>query len=40
MGFDNWAEYQALYPDGKAIVEMPYPRAEAYRQVPRACWRD
>jgi hypothetical protein len=36
MGFDNFDEYQALYPDGKPIVEMPYPRAKAYRQVPRA----
>jgi len=36
MAFDNWDEYQALYPEGKAIVEMAYPRAKAYRQVPRA----
>jgi Hint domain len=36
MGFDNWAEHQALYPDGNMISEMPYPRAKAYRQVPRA----
>jgi len=34
MGFDNWNEYRALYPEGKAIVEMPYPRAKAHRQVP------
>jgi hypothetical protein len=34
-GFDNWEEYRALYPEGKLIVEMPYPRAKAYRQVPR-----
>ena len=33
--FDNWHEYEALYPEGKAIVEMPYPRAKALRQVPR-----
>ncbi len=33
--FDNWGEYQALYPNGKAAVEMSYPRAKAYRQVPR-----
>lgn len=33
--FDNWDEYQALYPEGKSVVEMPYPRAKAYRQVPR-----
>jgi len=35
LAFDNWAEHQALYPDGKPIVEMPYPRAKAHRQVPR-----
>ena len=34
--FDNWNEYLALYPEGKAVIEMPYPRAKAYRQVPRA----
>ena len=34
--FDNWHEYQALYPEGKATFEMPCPRAKAYRQVPRA----
>jgi Hint domain len=34
--FDNWDEYQALYPEGKAIIEMLYPRAKAYRQVPRS----
>ena len=35
LGFDNWQEHEALYPDGKPIVEMPYPRAKAHRQVPR-----
>ena len=34
--FDNWHEYQALYPEGKTVIEMSYPRAKAYRQVPRA----
>jgi hypothetical protein len=33
--FDNWDEYQALYPSGKSIEEMPYARAKARRQVPR-----
>ena len=33
--FDNWREYQSLYPEGKAIHEMPYPRAKSNRQVPR-----
>jgi hypothetical protein len=36
MRFDNWDEHQSLYPDGKPITEMPYPRAKAYRQVPAA----
>jgi hypothetical protein len=34
--FDNFAEYQALYPEGRFIAEMPYPRAKAWRQVPQA----
>lgn len=34
--FDNWHEYQALYPEGKSVLELPYPRAKACRQVPRA----
>jgi hypothetical protein len=34
-GFDNWEEYRAIYPEGKTIAEMPYPRAKAYRQVPQ-----
>jgi hypothetical protein len=36
LAFDNWDEHEALYPNGKAIAELPYPRAKAYRQVPRA----
>jgi hypothetical protein len=36
LAFDNWEEYEALYSEGKPIVEMPYPRAKAQRQVPRA----
>ena len=36
LAFDNWAEHEALYPDGKPIAELPYPRAKAHRQVPRA----
>jgi Hint domain-containing protein len=34
LHFDNWAEHQAIYPDGKPITELPYPRAKAHRQVP------
>jgi len=32
--FVNWAAHEALYPNGKAIDEMPFPRAKARRQVP------
>jgi hypothetical protein len=35
MGFDNWAEHEALVGD-TAIVEMEYPRAKSARQVPQA----
>lgn len=34
MNFDNWAEHEALYPQGKTISELPYARAKAHRQVP------
>jgi hypothetical protein len=34
LGFDNWAEHKALYPNGKPIEELPYPRAKSHRQVP------
>ena len=34
MNFDNWAEHEAVYPDGKPISELPYPRAKARRQLP------
>jgi hypothetical protein len=34
LNFDNWVEHQALYPEGKSINELPYPRAKAHRQVP------
>jgi Hint domain len=36
LSFDNWDEHEALYPEGRPIVEMPYPRAKAYRQIPRS----
>jgi Hint domain len=34
--FDNWQEYKALYPTGKPLQEMPWPRAKSFRQVPAA----
>jgi len=36
LGFDNWAEHEALYPGGRVVNEMPWPRAKARRQVPLA----
>lgn len=32
--FDNWAEHEALYPQGHEIEELAYPRAKSVRQVP------
>jgi hypothetical protein len=34
LNFDNWAEHEALYPNGKQVKELPYPRAKSQRQVP------
>jgi Hint domain-containing protein len=34
LHFDNWAEHLALYPDGKPVDELRYPRAKSHRQVP------
>jgi hypothetical protein len=34
MGFDNWEEHEALYPEGKPMRELDIPRAKAARQVP------
>ncbi|PPQ37348.1 Hint domain-containing protein [Rhodoblastus acidophilus] len=36
LHFDNWDEYEALYPEGKIVAELPYPRAKSRRQVPVA----
>jgi hypothetical protein len=36
MAFDNWAEYEALFPDGAPpMTEMDLPRAKSSRQTPR-----
>jgi hypothetical protein len=32
--FDNWDEYEAVYPAGREVEEMTYPRAKARRQAP------
>jgi hypothetical protein len=34
LAFDNWAEHEALYPQGKSMMELPYPRAKGRRQIP------
>ena len=34
LAFDNWAEHEALSPEGAPIQEMAYPRAKAERQIP------
>jgi Hint domain len=34
LAFDNWDEHVQLYPDGRSIKELPYPRATSSRQVP------
>jgi hypothetical protein len=36
MGFDNWAEHEALYGNAPSIAEMPYPRVQSYRRLPMA----
>ena len=36
MAFANWDEHLALYPEGRAIKELPFPRAQSHRQVSRA----
>jgi len=35
LAFDNWDEHEAVYPEGKPIVELPYPRAKLHRQLPK-----
>jgi hypothetical protein len=35
LAFDNGLEFEALYPTGKPVVELRYPRAKSHRQVPR-----
>jgi hypothetical protein len=34
LAFDNWDEHLTLFPNGKEMKEMPYPRAKSQRQVP------
>jgi len=37
--FDNYAEYQALYPYTQMMRELPLPRVKFRRQIPSAIWR-
>jgi hypothetical protein len=32
--FDNWDEFQRLYPQGREVAELDYPRAKSARQLP------
>jgi hypothetical protein len=34
MSFDNWAEFEALHPEGAGVPEMLYPRVKSWRQTP------
>jgi hypothetical protein len=34
--FDNWAQHEALFPQGHSIEELSLPRAQSARQVPMA----
>ena len=34
LNFDNWAEHQLIYPEGRSVEELPYSRAKSQRQVP------
>jgi hypothetical protein len=35
MGFDNWKEHEALYPERRIMSALPHPRVMARRQVPQ-----
>lgn len=37
--FDNWQEYEALYPDAPPMVELDLPRVKYRRQLPRVISR-
>lgn len=39
MGFDNWAEHEALYGHEAPLAELDYPRAKSVRQLPLALRR-
>ncbi|PRA48159.1 hypothetical protein CQ062_22405 [Ochrobactrum sp. MYb68] len=37
--FDNYSEFESMFPDAPTIFEMDYPRAKSWRQVPVAVRR-
>ena len=37
--FDNYDEYVKLFPEGRQMEELPYPRAKSERQLPQALRR-
>ena len=39
LAFDNWAEHQALHPEGRPVEKMALRRAKSRRQVPQALRR-
>ena len=36
LGFDNWDEHRALFPEERTTVEMDLPRVTSARQLPVA----
>jgi len=36
MAFDNWNEHEALFPKGREMTELDYPRVTSARQLPAA----
>jgi hypothetical protein len=39
LAFDNWDEHVKLFPEGRSIQELSYPRAVSARQVPASTAR-
>lgn len=36
LNFDNWDEHEAIFPEGKSVVEMEYPPGESRSPAPAA----
>ncbi len=39
MSFDNWNEHETLFPEGREMTEMVYPRVTSARQLPASIRR-